>query len=178
MLKCLFIRRKLYDYLENSLSDIDRIKVKKHLDVCNNCQDGLSQLKSIIVLAAEKKAPQPDNEFWHNFRIDLDRKLNERFVPPINIERKLRYHLRPVFAYAGALVFILVIGIGSYVYKRPYTALIRIAQEEDLVEEILTLDDLKGGDLGLNDDANLEMDLEEINLSYQFNPIQKSGLKC
>ncbi len=177
MLKCLFIRRKLYDYLENSLSDLDRIKVKKHLDVCNNCQNSLSQLKSIIALAAEKKTPQPDNEFWHNFRVDLDRKLNERLVPPIKIERKLRYSLRPVFAYVGALIFILVIGIGSYVYKRPYANLTRIAQDEDLINEILTLDDLEGSGLEL-DDANLEMDLEEINLSYQFNPIQKRKLRC
>ncbi len=178
MLKCLFIRKKLYDYLDNSLSDIDRIKVKKHLDVCNNCQDSLSQFKSIIALAAEKKTPHPDNEFWHNFRVDLDIKLNERLVVPINIERKLRYHLRPVFAYVGALIFILVIGIGSYVYKRPYANLTRIAQEDDLVEEILTLDDLEGGDLELNDNGNLETDLEEINLSYQFNPIQKGGVRC
>lgn len=168
MLKCLFIRRKLYDYLENSLSDIDRIKVKKHLDVCNNCQDNLSQLRSIIALAAKKKAPQPDNEFWNNFKIDLDRKLNEKLVPPINIERRLRYHLRPVFVYAGALIFILAIGVGSYVYKRPHGTLIRVAENEDLINEILTLDDLEGSDLELNDNADLEIDLEEINLSYQF----------
>jgi hypothetical protein len=173
MLKCLFLRRKLYDYLENSLSDIDRIKVKKHLDVCNNCQDSLSQLKIIIALAAEKKAPQPDNEFWHNFRVDLDRKLNERLVPPINIERKLSYRLRPLFAYVGALIFILVIGIGSYVYKKPFANLTRIAQDKDLIDEILTLYDLEGSDLELNDNGNLEMDLEEIILSYKFNPIQR-----
>lgn len=177
MLKCLFIKRKLYDYLDNSLSDIDRIKVKAHLDVCSNCRERLSQIRSIIDLAANKCVPEPDNEFWHNFRIDLDRKLNEKLIPPIRIEHKLRYHLRPVFAYVGALIFILVIGIGNYVYKRPYANLTRIAQDEDLINEISTLDDLEGGDLELNDNGNLEMDLEEINLSYQFNPMQ-GGARC
>ncbi len=160
MLKCLFIKRKLYDYLENSLTDIERIKVKDHLNVCSNCKDRLAQLKNIIALAAEKKAPEPDSEFWHNFKIDLDRRLNEELVPLANLEPKLSYRLRPVFAYVSALIFILVI-VNSNLYKRPHQDLTRIAQEEDLVEEILSLDELDEI-LSLNED---ELLLEEADLS-------------
>jgi hypothetical protein len=163
MWKCLFIKRKLYDYLENSLSEIERIKVEKHLKTCNRCQDNLSQLKVVIDLAAKKKTPQPDSDFWHDFRIDLDRKINERLVPPIKAEYKLRYLPKPVFVYVSILIFILVIGLGSYFYKNLNSNFIRIAQQDkNLIEEILTLDELEDNTLELNDNADLEMDLEEI----------------
>lgn len=163
MLKCLFIKRKLYDYLENNLSDIDMVKVHSHLDVCHKCNQSLSQIKSILDLASQKKTPEPTEEFWRNFKIDLDRKLNAGLVPPINLERRLSYRFRPVFVCATVLIFILL--MGNYLYKNIPSNL-RYAQEnEDVVEETELLDEIgKAEDLNDNEDTYLD----EIDLFYQL----------
>lgn len=163
MLKCLFIKRKLYDYLENCLSDLDMAKVESHLKSCNKCEQSLSRIKNILDLASGKQTPQPNAEFWHNFKIDLDRKLNERLVPKIKLERRLSYRLRPVFAYATILIFILL--AGNYFYKNIPSPLRYAEENADLVEETELLDEIDElTDLNHNEDAYLD----EINLLYQL----------
>lgn len=163
MLKCLLLRRKFYDYLDNNLSELNKIKLKRHLEVCNNCSQKLSQLKSILDLAAKKEPPKPNQEFWHNFKIDLDRKLNQRLIPPLVFERRLTYRLRPVLTYALALVLILV--IGSYFYKN-YSSFISLAQEDEaLVDDIFLLDEIgEAPNLNRDEDAYIN----EINLFFQL----------
>lgn len=163
MLKCLFVKRKLYDDLENNLSNIDKIRVKNHLDVCSNCRDRLLKIKVIIDLAYQKQIPKPNTDFWHNFQIDLDRRLNERLIPPITIKQRLTHHLRPAFAYVAILIFVLV--ISSYFYKISHLTSFRIAENEELIDEIVTLDEIDQ-DLQLNHDEDAY--LEEINLLYQL----------
>ncbi len=99
MLKCLFIRKRLYDYFDDSLSGKNKAMVKSHLDICSGCRQRLKEIESIVGLAAEKKAPEPGEGFWHNFRVDLDRRLNQELVSPIIIKGGLKYHLKPAFAY-------------------------------------------------------------------------------
>lgn len=166
MLRCLFIRHKLYDYLENSLSELDKIKVENHLGICNNCKERLGQIRSILDLASQRKSPQPNSEFWHNFKLELDRRLNENLIPPITFERRLVYRLRPAFAYIFILIFFLT--IGNYLYKRPFSRLPNIAQDEDLIDETLTLDELEEG---LESEHNEDAYTEELDLFYQLDQI-------
>lgn len=163
MLKCLFIRRKLYGYFDNALSEMDRIKVKSHLDVCDECRHRLSQIKNIIDLATQKKIPQPNAEFWHNLKVDLDRRLNEILVPPIRIGHKPSYRLRPAFAYIATLILILV--VGNYFYKNLLSIPGHLTQDEELIEEIVTLQEIDEA-LQLNYDENAY--IEELNLLFQL----------
>lgn len=165
MLKCLLIKRKLYDYLNHNLSDIDKIKVGRHLDSCDKCKVRLNRMKSILDLALQKEAPQPTDEFWHSFRVDLDRKLNAQLVSPLTFERKLGYRLRPVFAYTLVLIFVLTMGI--YFSKKTPTSYIFAQKDDTLVDEIVMLDELsEGAELNHNE----EFYIEEINLIYQLEP--------
>lgn len=165
MLKCLFLRRRLYDYLDNSLSEVDKIKVKEHIAACRNCRARISQMQNIIDLSSQGIAPKPHDEFWHNFKIDLDRSLNEALVKPVRLERKRIYLLRPALVYISALMFIFL--VGSYFSQSRRIAVTRIVQEDALVEDILSLDELDEtsytNDL---DDTDL---LEEIILLDQIN---------
>lgn len=163
MFKCMFIRRKLYDYLDGSLSEMDKIAVGEHLDVCDNCRVRFGQMKNIVELAGQKSKPEPDEKFWHNFRIGLDRKLNEALIPPVKTERRMSFGLKPAFAYVAMLV--VVLSIGAYLYKFPYRTQVRATQEEELVKEALLLDDL-GGSFRLNGEEDAY--LEEIDLVYQI----------
>lgn len=165
MLKCLFIRKKLYDYFDNCLSDIDRIKVKAHLDSCGKCRENLEQIRNIIDLAAQKKTPCPSEEFWHNFKVGLDRKLNQKLVPKFAFGGRLIFNLKPAFAYALALVFILV--IGSRITNKDYRFVRMFAQsDEELVEEMALLDEVdQTQDLTQDKDSSYN---EEIELLYQL----------
>jgi predicted anti-sigma-YlaC factor YlaD len=165
MLKCLFLRRRLYDYLDNTLSEIDKIKVSKHLDICHNCRTRASQIRDIIDLSSRKMPPKPDDAFWHNFKIDLDKSLNKALVKPVRLERKRIYLLRPALVYISALMFIFL--VGSYFSQSRRFPVTRIAQEDALVEEILSLDEIDEASYANNlDDADL---LEEVILLDQIN---------
>jgi hypothetical protein len=154
------IKRKLYDYLDDSLSEIAKSKVKNHLDACHNCRERLRQIKAILDFAGQKNIPQLKEEFWHNFKIDLDRKLNDTLVGPLTLKPLPRFYLKPALAYAALLVFFL--SIAASLYKFPYPASLRLAQNDDqLTEEAIALDELDG-DSGLNHDEDAY--LEEIDL--------------
>lgn len=166
MFKCIFIKRRLCDYLDNSLSEIEKMKVENHLGRCNKCSRNLNQLKIILNVASQKKAPQPNNEFWHNFKIDLDRKLNEKLVPTFSPKPSLSYRLRPAFNYALILIFILV--ASNYFFKNPVSTYLRFAEDEDLAEEVDALeaiDDTAEFDYGDN------LYMEELNLFYQLDEV-------
>jgi len=150
MLKCLFVRRKLYDYLDNGLSDIQKIDVRKHLDVCGGCRDRLGQLKRIIDMASRKKTPHPSDEFWNSFMNGLDRRLNESLVTPVAVREKMRHRLMPAFSFAAVLIFFLA--LGGYFYGK--NNLTSFRQDKYLIEEIMALEET-GEEIELNhEDAN------------------------
>ena len=164
MLKCLFLRRRLYDYFDDSLSEVDKIKVKEHIDACGDCRSRLSQMQNIIDLSSQKITPKPNDELWHNFKIDLDRSLNEALVKPVRLEHKRIYLSRPAFVYISALMFIFL--VGSYFSQSRRFPVTRIAQEDALVEDILSLDELdEASYVNELDDADL---LEEVILLDQL----------
>src|SRR3989338_1040837 len=163
MLRCLFIKRKLYEYFDNSLSQIERIKVKGHLELCSHCREELYQLKNIIEAASTKKIPQPSAEFWHNFKINLDRKLNEKLAGSVSVSLGYSSQLRQAFAYAMILIFVL--SVGSYLHKRPYTFLRLAAQNESLEDDLESIDEeIEVLELNQSEDAYID----ELNLLYQF----------
>ena len=111
MIRCIFIKKKLYDYLDNSLSELEKDKINRHLGRCPSCQKELKKIESLLEIARQKEVPQPSDEFWHNFTTGLDRKLNQRLVPPFRFRPNLSLRLKPVFAYASLLVAILTLGV-------------------------------------------------------------------
>lgn len=164
MLQCIFLKRKLYDYVDNSLSEIDRIKVEKHLERCPHCQQRLNQIKAILECAGSKNIPSPNNEFWHNFKAGLDRRLNEALAGPVTFTQKPKFYLRPAFASAAIGVFFLAIGISLYKFPRPNH--MQLAQDDrQLVEEAATIEELtETSELNHDEDAYLE----EIDLLMQL----------
>ncbi len=163
MLRCLLIKRKLYDYLEGSLSQIQKIKVKSHLEVCSRCKEELYQLKNILDTASIRKIPQPSVEFWHNFKVDLDRNLNEKLMGSQEVRLKPRYYLKPAFAYILVLIFTLV--VGNYLWKRPFVSLKLAAQNEARIDEMESLDEeIETPELNQSEDGYID----ELNLIYEL----------
>lgn len=158
MLECFLLKRKLYDCLDNSLSEIDRLRIKKHLDVCPHCQKRLTQLKVILDYASSKHIPSPNNEFWYTFKAGLDRRLNTLISETGTVTQKPKAYLKPAFASAVLCVFFLAIGISLFKFSHPTG--MPLGQEAGLIEEFAVLDELSEvADLNQEDDYFEEMDL-------------------
>lgn len=163
MLKCLFMKRKLYDYADNNLSDLDKIKVGSHLDVCAGCRERLEQIKSIIELAAQKISPEPSEEFWHDFKTGLDRKLNQRLTSPLVIGHPLKFSFNPVLAYALVLVF--VVAIGSIFYNSYHYSRLSSVNDDVLANDVVVLEEVSQTPVLSHDKDSY---IEEIKLLYQL----------
>ncbi len=163
MLECLFVRRKLYGYFCREFAEAEHDKIKQHLDACPACRKKLEEIEELIKLAEARKTPEVNEAFWHDFKTDLDRRLNARLVPELKLRPGLIYKLRPALVYASVLVIILGLWtcrFGSRARR------INIAQSaEELVNEI-NLNDELSLESGLNHDEGAYID--EFNLLIQL----------
>lgn len=163
MFRCLFIQKKLYDYLEKDSSEKETRRIKAHLDICPLCQRRLREIEAVLRLARDKKAPELAEGFWHDFKTDLERRLNAQLVPEFKLKPRLSYRLRPILVYASVLIIIL--GIGIYRLNLSERGL-RLAQsEEELIDEASVLDEL-APELSFN--HNEDAYIDELNLFSQL----------
>ncbi len=163
MFKCFFIKRKLYSYLDDVLSPENLRFVKNHLNDCSSCRAELEKMEGLVKAAQSIQVPQLNNEAWHDFKVDLDRKLNARLVPEFKLKRGLGYQLRPVLVYASVLIF--VFGLWIYQAKINSTKANIMYAYDDIVNNINFLDEL---DQGLNLNHDEDAYIEEINLLSQL----------
>ncbi len=163
MFKCFSIRKKLYDYSENSLSDADNLRVKRHLEVCISCQNRFNQMNVLLELARSKKTPRIQEGFWHDFNTGLDRKLNAALVPEFKFRPFLKFQFKPLLAYVSVPVFVLALTASLYFYSRTK---IMGNSELALINEISLLDELTDEPVFNN---NTDDYLEEIDFLERQN---------
>ncbi len=163
MFKCYFIKRKLYPYLDNTLNPQDLNYVKEHLSHCHNCRVKLERMAGLIKAAQSVRPPELDSGSWHDFKVELDRKLNARLVPEFKLKRGLVYQLRPVLVYASVLIFI--IGLWAYKIESQYKML-KTAYTYDSLEDEASMVDELAPEMNLNHDEDSYID--EINLLIQM----------
>ncbi len=166
-LKCLFVRRRFNEYLEDALSSYKKAAVRKHVKSCPECSRRLDELKNIMILLnlpKEKELPLGYNNSLHRKLLSASMENNRKYYPqPARI-------LKPVFC--GILaVFVLW---GSYrlldrrtsanTLARNKKNVINVHQEGQLRFCINAAKELK--------DATLEIKLpKEICLSEDPEPI-------
>jgi len=162
------MRRKLIDFLGKSLNEEDQLKVRSHLDSCLACRKRIADFSALLRTTAKLQSPDPSQEFWHDFKVDLDKRLNEELLssasPSVHPLPGTRFIPRPALAYLAVLIFFLVIGASFYRNL--------ISQDNHLIEEAVTLDEINN-----SNDSNQSKDafLEELNLLYQFGQFSKPG---
>ena len=160
MIKCFFIRRKLYDYLENNLSQSDLERVKRHLESCVSCRMQSERIARIIGIAEEKKAPEVSEEFWKDFKAGLYTKLAERLVTSAEIKPGIRNVLRP----SWALPMILVIVLTFSFYFRSQMLYVK-ASDAAIINDSVILDEVSPG---INFASGDNGSIEELNILYQL----------
>ncbi len=138
MFKCIFIKRKLYDYLDNSLCEPEKNGVERHLKTCSACQDRLNKMADLLALAKQKVMPEFSKDFWHNFHVGLDEKLNARLVSPLIFKPNLSWRLAPALALSLVLVSVLT-GSFYFYYKSHFLSKSDLAliDEVSLLEEVM-----------------------------------------
>lgn len=136
MISCFFVRRKLYEYIDESLSEEARVKVADHLDRCPRCRRQVQGIRSVLSMAAAHKAPVPSEDFWKRFRAELDDKLNRKLVPDAQ-SAALRMRLRPALALAA--VCLLVLSFTFLLQGSRSPSPVRLVQEVELKKEDVAL---------------------------------------
>jgi anti-sigma factor RsiW len=137
MIRCLFIRGKLYEYIDKSLSEEDHVRVANHLETCVSCRTRVAQIGRVLSVAAQNTAPVPSEDFWNNFRAELDDKLNQKLVPSCPA-RAIR--VRSALALATACLLIIAFSISL---KTATRSPVRLAQsDKELIEELSSIEEL------------------------------------
>jgi hypothetical protein len=130
--------------------------VKAHLDVCLDCQGKIKEMENLISQAQKKNIPQPSDDFWHNFKTELDQKLNQKLVPEFNLKTRFSDRLKPAFVFSLASVIIVVITMYFYLHSGP----VFLTKEDTyLIEEMNFWEEIAPGSL-LN--GNEEVIIEEM----------------
>lgn len=82
------IKEKLNLYLDNMLSQDEKMKIKKHLNKCKNCADELKALTEIGSLLKEIPVPQARVDFSAEFEqaVSISPLLKEIPVPPARVD--------------------------------------------------------------------------------------------
>lgn len=162
MFKCIFVKKKLYDYLDGSLSEKAKDMVKNHLQVCVACKEKTEQMKLVLSLAKDKSVVHPTEEFWHTFTTGLDQKLNERLVPPYNLKPALGLRFKPALAASLVSIFLIVMSVSLHLYNRQQLFNRSVSA---LVEEITSFEEVSQEIVSSNGE---DVALEDIYLFYHL----------
>jgi len=164
---CYNVRRKLYDFIGGGLEKGIMKGIEAHLLFCPKCAREHRELKEIMKLASEKKAPQLSGGFWRDFDTGLKEKLAKAREMPqafrLRPERP-RISLKP--AYALATILILLVAVNFYFFGgMPTKSRLEAMADERLVNDIVILEELADEAFAL-DEGDFLLDefflLEEI----------------
>lgn len=166
MIECIFMRRKLYEYMENSLSAEVSVKVKRHLARCAVCRGKLGAMARLIQVVGQKNVPQPSEEFWDSFRTDLHQKLNQRLSPSLerpllDLKPKLSYLFRPAYVLPAFLVIVLAISF----YLRYNNPAYFNPSDTAIINEVSLLEELSP-DISIGNGGSANID--ELNILYKL----------
>lgn len=89
-LKCNTIQRYISDYIDNTLSTNDALKVKKHLSFCQTCQKEVVALKKTRDLVVGfYVAPEVPDSYYHQFEVELHRCIENK--GPVPLSERIRF---------------------------------------------------------------------------------------
>jgi hypothetical protein len=134
MLECISIKKKLYEYVDDTLSEADKERIRVHLEACSSCSRRVEQMRIVIGLAENKQVSYPQDEFWHKFGTELDAKLNDKLVAPFESKPAIGFKLRPALLVPVLSVVIVALGL-SFFYRMSGT-------ENSLVNDIALLEEM------------------------------------
>ncbi|MCM8788642.1 MAG: zf-HC2 domain-containing protein [Candidatus Omnitrophica bacterium] len=80
-MKCEEIKKKIIEFVDGGLSDVERIDIEKHLEECHRCRKEIESVKTIFSSAKQIKTPEYDEAFWnarYNMTFEKAQRRNQR----------------------------------------------------------------------------------------------------
>jgi hypothetical protein len=112
-MKCDEVEAKIIDYLDNNLSDYERLEIEEHIEKCEKCFDEINESQKILSSIAKDKIIAPDDSlkinFYYMLHGEIKKKENEvvsiKTIPSVNIlkNRMIRVAAGVALLIAGAL---------------------------------------------------------------------------
>ncbi len=135
---CLFLP-KISSYIDNELSERERLEVETHLDGCRECRKELEKMKAVDELISAL----PEIEPRHGFDSEFARKLEDLETP----ERTFQAFFKSQWRYALASAAALLIGIGCILYnympsKAPSVYEMQLAANLELLQDLEIIENL------------------------------------
>ncbi len=181
MLKCFFIKRKLTDYLDGTLTRESAEDVKNHLDGCPGCRRVFSQAQELISIAAQKNKVELTDEFWKKFDRDLNDRLDAQLGKNLSPNKRFAFIPfsvlpRPVLVAVPLALIVVAIGL-HLLYPARYIREARIyrQQETGIVEDMELLDELSEAN-GVSYTAQDEDYIAEMDVLYLLDPQSIEGI--
>jgi len=113
MKECKYFQQIMVEDFYNEINPKEKSKLEKHLENCDSCKTQLAQIQSTLNGMNQYKREEPSEEFWNNYWINLESKLDRK--PPFSEKLKkifAVFQIRPswIYGFATAAAF-LIIGI-------------------------------------------------------------------
>jgi hypothetical protein len=113
------IQIQLYDYLQDALSEDDRIIVEDHLRSCEVCKCAVEDIKGVIETfeSLTNPADERNAEYWNNFVLTVERRIfnpQNKSISPNLIDQLYSLFVlnkKTTIALSTAMVLMLVIGL-------------------------------------------------------------------
>ncbi|MCM8764975.1 MAG: zf-HC2 domain-containing protein [Candidatus Omnitrophica bacterium] len=109
-MKCEEIKKKIIEFVDGGLSDVERIDIEKHLEECHRCRKEIESVKTIFSSAKQIKTPEYDEAFW-NARYNIIFEKAQR----INHQRSLVRRMKLGFGLIG--IFLMIFASKAYYHK-------------------------------------------------------------
>jgi hypothetical protein len=100
-MNCNNVKELLYEYITESLQGDDLIKVKKHLEGCENCRSEAEKITRTVKLLDEVKPPPLST----NFKASVLRRVQTLPLPPKPVWQRIKEHLMPYLTPAPTPAF-------------------------------------------------------------------------
>ncbi len=118
MKKCKYFQQLLVEDFYNEINSQDKSKLDKHLETCEDCKSQLAQIQSTLNGMNQYNRSQPSEEFWDNYWINLESKLEQK---PSWIDKLIsRIQFKPSWIYGIATAGAFLI-IGIFIGKSFFT---------------------------------------------------------
>jgi len=123
MKECKFFQQLIVEDFYSEIDRDEKSKLEKHLEICDNCKIQSEQIPTTLNGMNQYKRPQPSEDFWNNYWINLESKLNKN----LSINKKLKnifslIQIKPswIYGFATAAAFLIIgIFLGKFYFTPP-----------------------------------------------------------
>jgi len=113
-MKCSRARRLISDYIDNNLEAKKEPALKRHLEICPDCQKLLEEFEGIVEKAQKLEDHEPSSQIWLKIKARLQIESEPVKTPAFGKGRWFDLVIgRPLLKYAVSAVLVLAIAAGA-----------------------------------------------------------------